>query len=322
MAFFHYKRIGAALPANYRAEISRIFAHSGKKTIDVDEYLGSITIFSILVGLIFIIVPFVFQLDYRIFIAALSIPAVLLIHYLNYLFAYIGLEDYTRRIEDVLPDFLRLVSSNIRSGMTPFQALKLAARPEFGPLKDEVEYVTIRGLGNENFQELVMAINKHMSSESLDRVLKLFSSTIKSGGHLAQILEESSVYIEEKRRLKKELSTITKSYAIFIMFSVVIIAPFLLSISIQFLSMVTSIQSLTEGAENVAGFGGTVSISVDFLRIGALVFLIITGIFPSMLVAVINQEKMQYGFKYALVIVTLSVISFFGANTIIKSMFG
>ncbi|MEK6967879.1 MAG: type II secretion system F family protein [Nanoarchaeota archaeon] len=221
----------------------------------------------------------------------------------------------------MLPDFLRLIASNIRSGMTPFQALKLAARPEFGPLKDEVDYITIRGLGNENFQDLVVAINKHIRSESLDRALKLFSSTLKSGGHLAQVLEESTTYIEEKRRLKKELSTITKSYSVFIMFSVVILAPFLLSISIQFLTMVTAIQSITKGSESIAGFGGQISITVGFLRICALIFLVATGIFSSMLVAVIKQEKIQYGFKYALLIVSLSLVSFFIANNVIKSMF-
>ncbi len=317
-----YRRIGGVMPRPYQDTIRVMFAHSGKRHLDVDEHLGSVMLFSIVVSAVVPLVPFAISKQFNLLWVAGMLPVIALVHYLAYLLVYIGLEDYTKRIEDVLPDFLRLVASNIRSGMTPFQALKLAARPEFGPLKDEVEYVTIRGLGNENFQELVLDINKHISSESLDRVLKLFSSTLKSGGHLAQILEESSNYIEEKRRLKNELETITKSYTIFIMFAVVILAPFLLSISTQFLSMVISIQRVTSGSASVAGFGGKINITVAFLRVCSIVFLIGTSLLASMLMAVIKQEKMQYGFKYVLIIVTLSLAAYFGAQNIIGSMFG
>ncbi len=318
-----YGRIGSLMPGRYISHITNILQFSGKRKIKAQEYLGSTMIFSLLISSAVLIIPYAIKVQFTSAYFIYAALVFILAEYLSYFVLYLGLEDYTKRIELMLPDFLRLTAANIRAGMTPFQAIKLAARPEFGPLSEEVAYVTVRGLGTESFSDLLLNMNNHIKSESLDRVLRLFSSTVKSGGHLAQILEESSLYIEEKRRLKKELSTITKSYSMFIMFSVVIISPFLLAISIQFLTMVINIQKIApmSGSE-VAGFGGTIAITVDFLRTGALVFLITTGILASMLTGIINQEKLQYGLKYSLIICTLAVGSFFLANKIIGSMFG
>src|SRR3989338_1305476 len=49
------------------------------------------------------------------------------------------------------PGFLLLVSSNINAGMTPFNSFQVAARPEFGPLAEEIKYAVSKSLGTTSF---------------------------------------------------------------------------------------------------------------------------------------------------------------------------
>src|SRR3989344_967273 len=59
------------------------------------------------------------------------------------LYVVIDLKIFRRKldIEEVLPDFLQLTSSNIKSGMTIDRALWYSVRPRFGVLAKEIETV-------------------------------------------------------------------------------------------------------------------------------------------------------------------------------------
>src|SRR3989344_4458029 len=45
---------------------------------------------------------------------------------------------YLKKMEDVFPDFIELMASNLRAGMTIDQALLLSSRKEFSPLDSEI----------------------------------------------------------------------------------------------------------------------------------------------------------------------------------------
>ncbi|MCK5493471.1 MAG: hypothetical protein KAJ14_10215, partial [Candidatus Omnitrophica bacterium] len=46
--------------------------------------------------------------------------------------------DRIKKIEGIFPDFLQLVASNLRAGMTVDRAMLLSSRPEFAPLDEEI----------------------------------------------------------------------------------------------------------------------------------------------------------------------------------------
>ncbi|MEE9525829.1 MAG: type II secretion system F family protein, partial [Candidatus Woesearchaeota archaeon] len=207
----------------------------------------------------------------------------------------------------------------------PFQAMKLAARDEFGPLKEEIEYATTKALGTESFSEALLSMAKRIKSPILDRAMKLFSASMKSGGHLAQLLEDLANDIAETRALKKELITNTKMYSMLIMFMVVIGAPLLLAVSIHFIKIISGMQATTGAAE--AGFGmaaliGTISLTPGFLTKLSVVILFITSLLASMLMGVIAEGKEKYGLKYAPLVITGSLIVFVISQYIISGFLG
>ena len=112
---------------------------------------------------------------------------------------YYKQKDRTERIEQALPDMLQLIASNLRAGMTPYHAMKLASRDEFGPLKEEMDYATTKALGIENFAEEMFV--SHMQLHRKIKALTGLSSsrfirTIRIN-HAAKLFKQGEGYVTE-----------------------------------------------------------------------------------------------------------------------------
>lgn len=319
-----YLIFGRAMPLRYRLHLKELIVYSGQD-IDVNQYLGSSTIMAFLFSIASLLIPKALAMPFDIYIILFAIITFLMVEFAAYLAIYFKVEDRTKRVENILPDALQLIAANIRAGMTPYQALKRAAREEFGPLAEELNRATSRALGTESFSDALVSISKRIRSEILGRAIDLFTTAMHSGGHLAKLLEELAVDVEETRSLKKELVTSTKTYVAFIMFTIIIGAPLLLGISIQFITIVTDMQA-SSGVSDV-GFGmsflaGEVVISADFLVKVSIGLLVVTSVLAAILLGTIREGKPTYGFRYAPIIAIGSLAAFFIFRHVITNFFG
>lgn len=146
-------------------------------------------------------------------------------------------EKRRREIELILPDFLLLVSSNLRAKMSPMLALKTAARKEFGALSDEINYVTVKSLGTESFIEQLILIPKRLNSELIERIMMLFITGHISGGDLASLLERIAYDIRETEQMRRRLYMGVNIYILFIMVSLLIGMPLLFAAAGKFVEM-------------------------------------------------------------------------------------
>ena len=279
-----------------------------------EEWLGNTLIIAVLISLIILLTPMGLYGFLMIQFTLGAIAAFALIMILGYLIVYFRMEERTKQVEDSLPDAFQIIAANLRSGMTPYKSLKLTARKEFGPLQEEIKYATSKALGTESFSETLLRMSDHIKSDMLDRALKLFTTAMRSGGHLASLLEELAADISETKALKNELVNNTKMYTMFIMFTIIIGTPLLLAISINFVEMVSSMQEKTGGVVSDFGMGflaGEVTITPDFLTTLSLVMLFLTGVLASMLIGVINEGKPKYGLKIAPTVIGGCYLVFF-----------
>tara|TARA_Y100000310_G_scaffold343799_1_gene453091 strand:- start:3027 stop:4016 length:990 start_codon:yes stop_codon:yes gene_type:complete len=311
-------------PARYRKALEQQIIYSGEH-INASSYLGSTTLLALLSFTGTLLIPYAFSRGFEIKYLIFGTIIFILIELTAYLLIYFKAEDRTKRVEEVLPDALQLIASNIRAGMTPFRALKLAARKELGPLKEEIEHATAKSLGIESFSRALLSISERINSEILERAMKLFTTAMRSGGHLATLLEELAKDIEETKSLKKDLVTSTKTYTAFIMFTIIIGAPLLLAISIHFIKVITAMQA--KAGTTTAGFGlgmlaGEIVITADFLTNMAISMLIITGLLASILLGVIAEGKPKHGFRYAPLIITGSLVIFVVLRYAVANFFG
>ena len=309
-------------PKKYTEHFKQHIIFAGERR-PAEFWLGSSILYSTLLFLAVIITNLFLGLSIP-YIILFLIIAVIIPPIGVYLVIYFKEEARTEKIEKALPDALQLIASNIRSGMTPFHALRLASRGEFGPLKDEIDYVTTKAFGAESLSAALVGISQRVRSHFLDRAMKLFASALRSGGRVAKLLEETAQDIAETRSLKKEMVTTTKTYTMFILFTVTFGTPALLAISVHFLEVISNVQA-NIGVDVGFGMGGLMSpimITASFLFKAAIVILLLTTIFASMLIGTIKEGKPKSGLKYAPLLIGGSFLVFFVARIVIGSFIG
>ena len=309
-AYLNFARI---FPKSYREHIGKLLVYAGEKT-DADSFLGSSLMLSFIVLALVLLIPFSLFNEFKNSYLFFAVISFLLIQIIYYMVIYFKAQDRTERIEQALPDALMLISANLKAGMTPFQALRASGRKEFGPLKEEIDRATAKSLGTESFSDALTGISERIISDMLERSLKLFTTAMKSGGHLAKLLEELERDIAETKSMKKELVTNTRSYSMFIMFTGIIGTPLLMAIAIHFLSIVTNLQSRT--GDVTAGFGleflsGRIEITTGFLSNLSIVMLILTSLLACMFLGVIKEGKAKYGLRYAPIVMAGSFLVFY-----------
>jgi flagellar protein FlaJ len=312
--------------------IKQTLLYAGSRD-DPRTWIGIRVFTSVLIGLIGFLIPFsIFPLlnvllGWSIYFEpiirlalmfGLGLGGFLVTVILFYLHLTYVIDGRKKMVENILPDFLFLVGNNLKSGMAPFTAFRSAVRPEFGPLSEEIKIATQKSLGVDSFSDALKSIGRRIDSKVLSDTTKFFAQALRSGGHLAQLIETTALDIKQTNRLKKELVTSTRMYTLFILFVVIIASPMLLAVSVQFLNVLTGIQlktgNISGNAAELAGTSGLgatkIAISSDFMQ-NVGYFMIITNSFlASIFIGILGGGKIRDGLKYAPVMAIIGLVLF------------
>jgi archaeal flagellar protein FlaJ len=305
-----YITLSKAFPQKTRRETKDMLRYAGMD-VDAEVWLGESLALGFIVALVVFLVG---RLGNQLFFAGLSIIAFVIYLVAAAYIPFFIAEKRAQTVEESLPSALQLMSSNIRAGMTPFQAMKISAREEFGLLKDEIDTATTKALGSESFSDALKNICTRVKLPALERSIKLFVRSIESGGHLARTLEESGRDISDNIMLRKELLANTRTYTVLILATVIIGAPVLFNISIHFTERLNTMRS-SFNSETVTNMGMGLLVNEtftpDFLVSMSTVTILVTALIASLLVGVIVNGEEKYGLKYAFVIVPASIVVFY-----------
>ena len=90
-----------------------------------------------------------------------------------------------KEVEEVLPDYLQLVSANLNAGMPIDQALWYAVRERFGILNEEIEIIARKTLSGEDLEQALVEFSEKYDSEILKKSIVLLIEGLKAGGELS-----------------------------------------------------------------------------------------------------------------------------------------
>ncbi len=168
-------------------------------------------------------------------------------------YSYNGMLADMRReaVESVLPDFLILVASNMRSGMSLDQAMWQASSPEFGILAIEIRRAIKESFAGTPLDEALQRLAKRIHSPFFHRTIDILRQAVRSGGEVAKVLEKTA---EEARNFyitKREVRASLIVYVIFLVFAAAIGVPFLMAVSQKMLEVLYSAFSIAVGGVDV-----------------------------------------------------------------------
>ncbi len=233
-----------------------------------------------------------------------------------YMWLVLKADAKSRFIEDVLPDGLQLMSSNLRAGMTVDRALLLSARDEFGPLQEEISFVGKEISTGMEIDKALLSMTKRVRSDKLDKTINLIASGIKSGGKLADLLDQTAKNLRSQQIVEEKVRSNVLMYVIFIFVAVGVGAPMLFGLSTYLVQILTTTLASVQIPTEVSAtstlplvFQGA-TITPEFVTIMAVISLIMSSILGSLVIGLIAKGKERYGFKYLPYLLILSIVLF------------
>ena len=331
--------LSALFPEGAKPAVQKKLSHAGIEE-DLEIWVGRAMTVTLLFSMVFFLAPLIlfryqpaigqqigiFSLGDMALKASLPlfIAMAVIIPFLYFIYLFYRIQARTDTIEKVLPDFLLIMVSNLHAGMFPFSAFVGAARPEFGPLEEEVKKVAARTSASQSLSFALTDLSGRFDSPIFRKTILFFEKAVRSGGQMAKILHASAEEIRHTQEMREELLSQTRSYIIFMAFMIVLVAPFLLSISGQFLGMFLKIKAQatqnSSGAFDIPLFKGEILITTGFVDSLSIAFLVLAGLFISFFIGTIMRGKMLYGVKYFPLIAIASVIMYFISNSIVSGL--
>ena len=245
---------------------------------------------------------FIFQISLAFFFIAL-------------VYFYVDLQIFlrTKKMEEMLPDFLQVVSSNLKGGMSFENALMGAIKPRFSILANEMAEVSKKVMTGHDVGVALSELGEKYNSPMLRRSIDLMISELESGGKISDLIDNMVKSIKETRALKEEISASAISYIIFIAAIVIVISPLLFSLSFHFLKIILSFISRLAGTPsgNLPLTISKAAVDPNSFRYFSMAAIATISFFSSLIVSIVEKGNVKSGLKYIPIFMIGSLVLYF-----------
>ena len=161
-------------------------------------------------------------------------------------------------LEEILPEFLRLVSANHRAGFSLEISLWKANRPRFGILSEEINEVAKKTYASGDLAGPLKNFSTKYDSSLLIRVISNLVEGLRTGADISSLLDDVSNNITSIQNTRKELASEVENYMLFITITVLVISPLMFGLTHKMTGLIESVKNTL--AESLQG-GDTGQIS-------------------------------------------------------------
>lgn len=311
-------------PKKVRNTVKQVLVYSDLK-VEVKNFMGFIFFFSLLFSLF---LGFIFGKVINQPYWIITLASFIIVQVSFYLWLLVHVGQKAQYIENVLPDALLLMASNLRAGYTTDKAFLLSARPEFGPLKEEITQVGKEIVLGKSILHAFTMMKKRIKSKKLARTIELIVSGVKSGGGLADLLQETAKDFKKQQIVDKKIRASVNIYVIFIFIAIAFGSPLLFGLSSYLVEILVSTFTSIDIPSNISGqFSlpisvSDVSIEPSFIIFFALFSLAFSSFFGAMIIGLISKGEEKAGIPYIPILMAVSIGFFFLVRFIAKTFLG
>lgn len=322
-----YGPIGALFPRSIRKKVRTAIGYS-YFDMDPEKFLGFAILFGLGIGFVL-----AFFIDYYdvLSIGVAFVICVALVEFILYIWLVMSADSKARFVDEALPDALQLMSSNIRGGLTTDKALLMSARPEFGPLEEEIKRIGKETMAGKDLADSLEKTTDKIKSKNLQRAMDLIVQSLKSGGQLADLLDQTANDLREQQMIQKEISASVLMYVIFIVIAIALGAPALFAMSSFLVTLLTKNMAMiaSDLPTNMADMGGAMPISIremtitpEFIRTYSLISLSMSSFFGSLIMGLILKGEEKAGLKFFPLILSIALGLFLLARYVLDLTLG
>ncbi len=307
-----YKIIAKFYPPAFRNNVSNLMKYSDMK-VDKDYFVGFMIFFSLSTGLLLSFVLNLFFGYTLLYSAIVFLVTSVLLQGALYFYLIFRADKKAKFIEEVLPDALQLIASNLKAGLPVEKAVLTSVRHELGPLATELSIVGREIATGKSFEYAILDMTKRVRSEKLSRTASLIVYGMRSGGKLALLLTQTAQNLRNQAQMEERIRASVLMYSIFILSALVFATPIIFALSALLSKVVITQLSQIEIPSGVAlplTFGVPV-ISEGFILGYIISVIVMLDIFGGIIIGLISKGRGTEGVKYIPVLILLSLGLFF-----------
>ncbi|MBL7050887.1 type II secretion system F family protein [Candidatus Woesearchaeota archaeon] len=320
-----YGAISKLYPGKIRKNYLRLLSYFDLKV--KKEYVLGFIIFSGLAVSLIIALQLARIYDVSLFL--MFVASFIVIEFLVHTLITLAAERKAKFVEDVLPDALQLMASNLRAGLTPDKAFLVSARPEFGILNEEINRIGKEITAGTDMEHALKKLARRVKSEVLGKTVDLIVLGLRSGGEFSSLLDQTADNLKQQKLVRNKVNSNILMYVIFIFSAIAFGSPILFGFSSFLIQVLVknlgSVGSMTGDIASQASLPiqiTGVAISPDFVILFIVVSLITSSILGSFVLGAISKGKGREGLNYIPILVALSLGLFFIVRFIITNAFG
>jgi len=314
-----HKLFGYLYPRRIRESYNVLLAYN-HFNYNVEKFLGtSLIIITIISAVLGVLIEYYLGIPW--FINVIIIFILLQIY--EYTLLVLHTDRIASKVEEIIPDVLHLISSNLRSGLTIDQALILSARPEFGPLEREIYKVGKDITLGVPIEKALTEFGYKIKSDKLKKTIQLIITGLRSGGELANLLEETAENLRQQNIVEQKIRSSVAMYFIFIFIAVGIGGPILFSLSsflIEILAKVLGEISIESIKTTLPVTFTKITIGTDFVIMFSIISLVTTSILSSLVLGLIVKGKEREGAKYIPILILITVVVFYTVRYLMEKL--
>jgi flagellar protein FlaJ len=318
-----YEWLSNFYPKNLKENYIKILTYAQIK-IPPKRFLGFVLSFGVLLALA---VSLMLSRMVNMPVFLIGLLSFLLFQFIIYFAIMMRVDSKAKFVDLILPDVLQLMASNLRAGLTIDKAFILSARPEFGPFQEEIDRVGKEITMGKELEDSLLELKDRIKSEKLEKTMLLIVAGLRSGGQLANLLEQTAKNLRDQKFIDEKIKTHVMMYVIFIFVAVGFGSPLLFGLSSVLVEVLTKTLSSvvlpeTTTVSSMPITFGRVSISLKFILTYSIISLIMTSIMGSMVIGLINKGKKKEGVKYMPLLIGFTIGLFFLVRTAMRGFVG
>lgn len=222
-------------------------------------------------------------------------------------FSYVR-DRHVSQLEDRFPDFLRDLNESYGAGLTMAQAIRVAARGDYGKLNPEIKRMANQVSWGTPFHDALTMFADRVETPIVTRAVALINKATRAGGNTKDVLAAAARDAREIKALQQErkLSMTLYVIVIYVAFGV-------------FLGVVAALQSLlvpalletTQGIGS-AGLGGlAVAGNVTFMDFRLIYFGVglVQALGSGIVAGVMAEGSYAAGLKHGAIMVVLTIVA-------------
>jgi len=248
--------------------------------------------------------------------------------YYVFLFSYFFYKDsifrkFEHEIEQDLPDFISVVVSNLKAGISIEKAFLKSVRPEQKVLLFEMTLLNEKIMLGKSVQMAIKEFADKFDSPIIKRTFFLIQEGMKGGGGLARPLERISDNLRRIYDLTDEINSSSSGFAIIIKMISLIVGPLLFALAITLLSFISELFTLlTKSGSGMISVGEVPPEFQTYLVFFSYSMIILITTFSTMIVSQIKGEKTYEALKFIPIYILISIMLFALSSNVLLSFFG